>query len=1304
MNIRSTILLPALLAAAGMLSCQRDNATSPEADGSRSVAMRLVRTAEVDDYTWNETDSVRVVVRTSSGSLLLEKSLEFTSGKLVFGTVRAAGDQGVTISATGYDKGRVIWLGVSELPPSTTEQTAIIDITMANPNSAGLVSAPEILSRSVSHWMTDSDSVKVYDRAIRVMLRNRRDSAAYRYTLDGSVPNSKSNVYSADSGILVDSTSDLEVIGIKPGWTASAILSESFRLRSQGVSRVSLNVPAWAPSDTFDQPVVVVLASETPDVEIRYTLDGTEPTRESSLYTAAGVVVDSTRSLKAVAYAGKAGRSTETYERSFVLRAQDAFVNALSVEPWAGADTFDRAVIVSLGTMSPDAEIRYTLDGSTPTRSSMLHTAEGILVDSTRTLNAVVYAGKAARSAGMLTKSFVMKVPDLSVESISAVPWAVPDTFDQAIVVKLRTPTPGVEIRYTLDGSTPDETSSLYTSDGVVIDTNAILKAMTWAGKQPNSEVFSRVFSFKARSASVASLSVEPWDTPDIFDEPVRVTLASPTPEAEIRYTLDGTTPTRSSTLHTSAGVLVDSTRTLKAVVFAGKAARSEETLVRTFTLKARTLSVESISAEAWELPGTYDRVFTVKLSNPTKGAEIRYTLDGSAPTQSSSLYASSGIVIDSTRTLNAMVFAGRQPNGDLLTRTFTLRARPASVASLSLNPWAPQDTFDRPVTVMLASETPNAEIRYTLDGSIPTRNSALYTTAGVVVDSTRTLKAVVYAGNADRSESVLSRSFAMKAQSISVESISAEAWEIPDTYDQAITVRLSNPTPGVEIRYTLDGSTPTQSSSLYSTDGIEVDSTRTLKALALAGRQPSGELLTRTFILRARPASVASMSLTPWAPPDTFDGPVTVMLASETPNAEIRYTLDGSIPTRNSALYTTAGVVVDSTRTLKAVVYAGNADRSDSVLTRAFTLRARSVSGWDFGLAPWAPPDTFDRPATVRIETRTPNAEIRYTLDGSIPTRSSALYTGTGVVVDSTGTLKAVVFAGKAEASGEVGSRSFVMRAQPVRFSVGKGLTTFGVAISTPTPECEIRYTTDGTTPSATSLIYADSLRFAQEDSLLIRAIAVPIGKRVEPSAEASVRIGPAVRRFVDSRDGQSYKILKIGAQKWMVQNLNAEAVGSWHYHGNDADSAKKYGRLYNWAALMNLPDSCNTVSCSSLVQPRHQGVCPNGWHVPTDAEWSVLFDAVGGEATAGTRLKSASGWLENGDGTDEYGFGVLPAGFRFSDQKFYSIGSHAYFWSSSERTEYRAWFRYVYSSDIGMRSYDNNKTMGFSARCVEN
>jgi uncharacterized protein (TIGR02145 family) len=155
----------------------------------------------------------------------------------------------------------------------------------------------------------------------------------------------------------------------------------------------------------------------------------------------------------------------------------------------------------------------------------------------------------------------------------------------------------------------------------------------------------------------------------------------------------------------------------------------------------------------------------------------------------------------------------------------------------------------------------------------------------------------------------------------------------------------------------------------------------------------------------------------------------------------------------------------------------------------------------------------------------------------------------------------------------------------------------------------------------------------------------------------------------LADVRDGQTYRTVKIGAQVWMAQNLNFNVVNSWWYD-NSADYGVKYGRLYAWASAMGLNDSCNKKSCASQVAAKHQGVCPSGWHVPSDAEWTKLTDTTMASATAGTKLKATTGWASTGNGTDDYGFTVLPAGSRSYGNvgSFDFLGYYAYFWSASE------------------------------------
>ena len=191
----------------------------------------------------------------------------------------------------------------------------------------------------------------------------------------------------------------------------------------------------------------------------------------------------------------------------------------------------------------------------------------------------------------------------------------------------------------------------------------------------------------------------------------------------------------------------------------------------------------------------------------------------------------------------------------------------------------------------------------------------------------------------------------------------------------------------------------------------------------------------------------------------------------------------------------------------------------------------------------------------------------------------------------------------------------------------------------------------------------------------------------------------------------GQTYKTVTIGTQTWMAENLSyADSTAmpnlkgnSWCYD-NSADSCAKYGRLYTWTAAMNIASSYRSEWASAVISTPQQGVCPVGWHIPTDAEWTTLENAVGGEDVAGTALKSTSGWNEGGNGgTDAYGFSALLAGGRHKFGEFYGAGNNAYFWLATEHDTGYAYCRYlIYNYEYMGSDYDF-KAYAFSVRCLK-
>jgi uncharacterized protein (TIGR02145 family) len=189
----------------------------------------------------------------------------------------------------------------------------------------------------------------------------------------------------------------------------------------------------------------------------------------------------------------------------------------------------------------------------------------------------------------------------------------------------------------------------------------------------------------------------------------------------------------------------------------------------------------------------------------------------------------------------------------------------------------------------------------------------------------------------------------------------------------------------------------------------------------------------------------------------------------------------------------------------------------------------------------------------------------------------------------------------------------------------------------------------------------------------------------------------------FTDARDNEVYAVVQIGNQCWMAENLRYNASGSWL---NSANLSTTYGRLYDWATVMN--NSTTSSSNPSGVQ----GICPSGWHLPSDSEWNELEVALGMPAadtantgyrgTHGTGMKSTTGWNSSGNGTNTSGFNAFPAGL-YSSGSFGGLGVNTGFWSSTEHSLTTAWRRSLSFGSTGVYRYTLDETYGASCRCAK-
>ena len=203
----------------------------------------------------------------------------------------------------------------------------------------------------------------------------------------------------------------------------------------------------------------------------------------------------------------------------------------------------------------------------------------------------------------------------------------------------------------------------------------------------------------------------------------------------------------------------------------------------------------------------------------------------------------------------------------------------------------------------------------------------------------------------------------------------------------------------------------------------------------------------------------------------------------------------------------------------------------------------------------------------------------------------------------------------------------------------------------------------------------------------------------------------------LIDTRDSRSYKSVVIGSQTWMAENLNyADSINypgmkarNWCYD-NSLDNCAKYGRLYTWAAAMDSAGtfSTNGKGCGAgkTCSPKRpvRGICPEGWHLPTKAEYETLSSNVGGKSTVGKMLKSTDGWESEGNGEDFFGFSALPAGLSLSNGSFEDKGNVAHIWSSTETDidvhAYHLVLRFNRSDATLSNAW---KSAGFSVRCLK-
>ena len=457
-----------------------------------------------------------------------------------------------------------------------------------------------------------------------------------------------------------------------------------------------------------------------------------------------------------------------------------------------------------------------------------------------------------------------------------------------------------------------------------------------------------------------------------------KVTITDATTGAVIYYTTNGTTPTTSSTKYT-ASISVSATETIEAIATASGYSQSIVSSAK-YTIDLAT-ATPTFSPAA----GTYTVAQSVKLASATTGATIYYTTNGTTPTTSSTKY-SAAIPVSASETIKAIAVDSGLTNSAVASAAYVIDT---ATATPTFSPAA--GTYTVAQSVKLASATTGATIYYTTNGTTPTTSSTKYS-AAITVSASETIKAIaVDSGNANSA-------VASAAYVIDTATATPTFSPAAGTYPVAQSVKLASATSGATIYYTINGSTPTTSSTKY-TAAIAVPSSRTIKAIAVATGHSNSAVASATYYIET---AAATPTFSPAA--GTYTAAQSVKLASATTGATIYYTTNGSTPTTSSTKYS-AAIAVTASETIKAIaVDSGHAN--SAVASGSYVIDKVAATPT---FSPAA--GTYSAAQSVKLADATTGATMYYTTNGSTPTTSSTKYSA-AIAVSATETIKAIAAA----------------------------------------------------------------------------------------------------------------------------------------------------------------------------------------------------------------------------------------------------------------------------------------------------
>ncbi|WP_224370040.1 beta strand repeat-containing protein [Hyalangium versicolor] len=821
-----------------------------------------------------------------------------------------------------------------------------------------------------------------------------------------------------------------------------------------------------------------------------YTTDGSAPTQSSPRYSAP-IAIAATTTLKFFSVDGAGNtESVKTEVYTFTTTPTDTTAPVVSASPVGGTYTSSQMVTLTCddGAGSGCASVRYTTDGSAPTAASAAYSSP-IAITANTTLK-FIGIDNAGNTSAVSTETYVINVDNVDTAAPTVVASPVGGTYTSVQSVTLTCDDGSgsgcASIRYTTDGSTPTASSAAYAAP-ISISANTTLKFIGIDNAGNTSAVRTETYVINI-NVDTAAPTVAANPVGGTYTSVQSVTLTcddgSGSGCASIRYTTDGSTPTASSAAY-AAPISITANTTLK---FIGIDNAGNTSAVRTETY---VINVDTAAPMVAASPtgGTYTSTLNVILTcddgSGSGCASIRYTTDGSTPTASSAAYAAP-IAITANTTLKFIGIDNAGNTSAVRTETYVINLDTAA-PSVAASPVG--GTYNSVQTVDLSCDDGSgsgcASIRYTTDGSTPTASSLVY--SGPIFITVNTTLKFIGIDNAGNISAVSTETYVITIDATPPTVVASPAG---GTYNSAQSVTLTcddgSGSGCFSIRYTTDGSTPTASSLTYSSP-IAITANTTLKFIANDNANNTSAVSTETYVI-----DMAAPSVTASPSGGTYNSAQSVTLTcadgSGSGCSSIHYTTDGSSPTASSPTYS-APIAITANTTLKFVA-SDNAGNTSAVGTETYVIdtAAPTVTASPAG-------GTYTSAQSVTLTCNDGSgsgcASIYYTTDGSTPTVSSAVYSAPISITANT-TLKFIGIDNAGNTSA-VRTETYVVDtvAPTVTASPAGGAYPSSRSV---TLTCDdgsgtgclwIRYTTDGSTPTASSTLYSTPITIATSRSL---------------------------------------------------------------------------------------------------------------------------------------------------------------------------------------------------------------------------